>query len=1030
MAKMASPESNRESGKSDLQKPDAQQLDGTTSSNDSINQEKNEVDSVVNAEEKKNSTSDKVNECANIQEKNTDNAETVQNELNDVKTEKDENVRVSQMQEIKTDKEDIAVKEESALKRKRKPLSVPADECPATEESETRPKRKKRNGTEYDEFCWRCHKEGVDVYCTACPRSWHRKCIGGMPPSLDKWICGECAAILKAENAETCSSAMALVSLDQLCMLLKFVVEKLRDYPGAEPFCKPVDLTEVPNYLDYVVKPMDLSILESNVQAKLYGSTDAFMADAKWIQHNCIVFNTCGGVYTDTSKLTNAAKHLVKVARQEVSEIEACPDCYASARNLPRRNLHWFIEPCRKPHPLVWAKLKGFPFWPAKAMPRVNPQGYVDVRFFGEHDRAWVSQKDLYLYSEEPPAPSSRKRKPDMDECMREITKHCRKLALMFGQFKFAPPKVQYDPNDPMQIKLLLPNYNPLEPYSQFSNTKSSTSKKKTSPKKKGNDSVKDQSQSDETTAKEEIDSKSKENTDDIKKETETPEVQNLDADDIKNSSKINQNQTPNKLSKKENEEVVMKENPEVATIVQNEVTKNEKSKSAKASQPIITNNAIIGNSSVNSSANEPEKAKDETKPSSKLASLPSNESSDVIVRTQKKTLLKDIINPKPALSQIENAARIITKHAKNNNNKIYKPKTRLVDKLNAEKALKSTSASKENEKQMSSNSSGTSNMPLNHNGELSSGQKISEMDITSSTSSPSNTKVTQAIMTTRPLIPVTDKPMMLLVVNKGKPGAVNQATNTIDPQSNKDAVTVNTKEVRKKPLQAKESKARKTFPNRPRNPPISVQSPPSDKSSKRETSSTYRLTPPEAGPISARLHHNANELARRMGQLMEEAYKEAAEINSENGDTDDHQATVFFLRMQIEHLKWQHQQQLAEIKHNTDRTLREMRASMEAEKVRLVEETRREGEEEKLRCIEEIKKKQWCAYCGQEAMFYCCWNTAYCDYPCQQSHWPTHMQTCSQQSAPSQQSNNMTHDSVSRIYALPSSKLSGIPPS
>lgn len=555
-------------------------------------------------------------------------------------------------------------------------------------------------------------------------------------------------------------------------------------------------------------------------------------------------------------------------------------------------------------------------------MPRVNPQGLVDVRFFGEHDRAWVSQKDLYLYSEEPPAPSPRKRKSDMDECMREITKHCRKLALMFGQFKFAPPKVQYDPNDPMQIKLLLPNYNPLEPYSQFSNTKSSTSKKKTPPKKKGNGSVKDQLQSDETAAKEEMDSKLNENTDDIKKETETSEVQNLvDADDIKDSSKANQNQTPNKLRKKENEEVVMKESPKDATVVQNKITKNEKSKSAKASQLITTNNAIIENNSMNSNTNEPEKAEDEAKLPSKLASLPSNESSDVIMRTQKKTLLKDIINPKPALSQIENATRIITKHAKNNN-KIYKPKTRLVDKLNAEKALKSTSASKENEKQMSSNSSGTSNIPLNHNGELSSGQKISEMDITSSTSAPSNTKVTQAIMTTRPLIPVMDKPMMLLVVNKGKPGAVNQTTNVTDSQSKKDAVTVTAKEVRKKPLQAKESKARKTFPNRSRNPP-SVQSPPSDKSSKRETSFTYQLTPPEAGPISARLHQNANELARRMGQLMEEAYKEVAEINGENGDTEDHQATVFFLRMQIEHMKWQHQQQLAEIKHNTGTFLR-----------------------------------------------------------------------------------------------------------
>ena len=31
--------------------------------------------------------------------------------------------------------------------------------------------------------------------------------------------------------------------------------------------------------------------------------------------------------------------------------------------------------------------------------------------------------------------------------------------------------------------------------------------------------------------------------------------------------------------------------------------------------------------------------------------------------------------------------------------------------------------------------------------------------------------------------------------------------------------------------------------------------------------------------------------------------------------------------------------------------------------------------------------------------MFYCCWNTSYCDYPCQQAHWPKHMATCTQNS-------------------------------
>jgi hypothetical protein len=27
--------------------------------------------------------------------------------------------------------------------------------------------------------------------------------------------------------------------------------------------------------------------------------------------------------------------------------------------------------------------------------------------------------------------------------------------------------------------------------------------------------------------------------------------------------------------------------------------------------------------------------------------------------------------------------------------------------------------------------------------------------------------------------------------------------------------------------------------------------------------------------------------------------------------------------------------------------------------------------------------------------LFFSCWNTAYCDFPCQQVHWPKHMNTC-----------------------------------
>jgi len=77
--------------------------------------------------------------------------------------------------------------------------------------------------------------------------------------------------------------------------------------------------------------------------------------------------------------------------------------------------------------------------------------------------------------------------------------------------------------------------------------------------------------------------------------------------------------------------------------------------------------------------------------------------------------------------------------------------------------------------------------------------------------------------------------------------------------------------------------------------------------------------------------------------------------------------------------------------------TIAEIRQSLENEKLHLLEAAKRKSEAEKLKAIEETKKKQWCANCGKEAMFYCCWNTSYCNYPCQQIHWPKHMGECTQ---------------------------------
>ena len=54
---------------------------------------------------------------------------------------------------------------------------------------------------------------------------------------------------------------------------------------------------------------MDLGTIEKNIVNKVYGSTEAFTADVKWILHNCVVYNG------SSNKLTSIAKQVCRGAQ-------------------------------------------------------------------------------------------------------------------------------------------------------------------------------------------------------------------------------------------------------------------------------------------------------------------------------------------------------------------------------------------------------------------------------------------------------------------------------------------------------------------------------------------------------------------------------------------------------------------------------------------------------------------------------------------------------------------------------------------
>uniref|UniRef100_A0A3P8U8Z0 Zinc finger MYND-type containing 8 n=1 Tax=Amphiprion percula TaxID=161767 RepID=A0A3P8U8Z0_AMPPE len=141
-----------------------------------------------------------------------------------------------------------------------------------------------------DFYCWLCHREGQVLCCELCPRVYHAKCLKLPAEPEGDWFCPECEKITVAECIETQSKAMMMLTIDQLSYLLKFALQKMKQ-PGTEPFQKPVSLEQHPDYAEYIFHPMDLCTLEKNIKKKMYGCTEAFLADAKWILHNCIIYN-------------------------------------------------------------------------------------------------------------------------------------------------------------------------------------------------------------------------------------------------------------------------------------------------------------------------------------------------------------------------------------------------------------------------------------------------------------------------------------------------------------------------------------------------------------------------------------------------------------------------------------------------------------------------------------------------------------------------------------------------------------------
>uniref|UniRef100_A0A8D0EKP7 Zinc finger MYND-type containing 8 n=1 Tax=Strix occidentalis caurina TaxID=311401 RepID=A0A8D0EKP7_STROC len=855
-----------------------------------------------------------------------------------------------------------------------------------------------------DFYCWVCHREGQVLCCELCPRVYHAKCLKLTAEPEGDWFCPECEKITVAECIETQSKAMTMLTIEQLSYLLKFALQKMKQ-PGTEPFQKPVSLDQHPDYAEYIFHPMDLCTLEKNVKKKMYGCTEAFLADAKWILHNCIIYN--GGNH----KLTQTAKVIIKICEHEMNEIEVCPECYLAAC---QKRENWFCEPCSNPHPLVWAKLKGFPFWPAKALR--DKDGQVDARFFGQHDRAWVPINNCYLMSKEIPF-SVKKTKSIFNSAMQEMEVYVDNIRRKFGVFNYAPFRTPYTPNN--QYQMLLDPANPTA-----------------------------------GTAKTDKQEKIKLNFD----MTASPKI--LMSKSMLSSS------TGRRISLTDMPRSPMSTNSSVHTgsDVEQDAEKKATSSHFSASEesmdfiekntasPAPTRTGQAGSLSgspkpFSPQASTPISAKQErtSTPGSILnlnldrskAEMDLKELSESV---QQQTTPVQLISPKRQIRsrfQLNLDKTIESCKAQLGINEISEAVYTAVEHSDSEDSEKSDTSDSEysDEDQKSKNDQ--------EDGEDKEGTRSDKesLSLKKKPKPPAQNEDKEELKSTSPEVEKTDDPVKEKAIidtekefsEKGK-SLQHPAKEKLKGKDETDSPTVHlgldsdseselvidlgddhcgregrkTKKESKEPPPKQDAVQQKEITQSTSTSTITLvtSTQPISMVTSSGSASTLSSSVNTDLPIATASADVAADIAKYTSKMMDAIKGTMTEIYNDlsKNTTGSTIAEIRRLRIEIEKLQWLHQQELSEMKHNLELTMAEMRQSLEQERDRLIAEVKKQLELEKQQAVDETKKKQWCANCKKEAIFYCCWNTSYCDYPCQQAHWPEHMKSCTQSATATQQ--------------------------
>lgn len=189
----------------------------------------------------------------------------------------------------------------------------------------------------------------LSLACSKCKCSYHRACVrpNPIPKNADLFICPECRELETVENSTVNKFGHPKIDQNTLKDMLLTILETIRGQPERDFF--EIDIPFKPskdNNQPLIVTQMSYKTIEERIVSKYYKTTESFIHDMKQLEHNWTL--------VDKSKV-KTLKTIIKYIIGDINEMESCIHCYSSAFVVA----NWFSAACKRPHLLIWAKLKG-----------------------------------------------------------------------------------------------------------------------------------------------------------------------------------------------------------------------------------------------------------------------------------------------------------------------------------------------------------------------------------------------------------------------------------------------------------------------------------------------------------------------------------------------------------------------------------------------------------------------------------------------------------------------------------------------